>query len=278
MNSAPGDPGLRHLVVDTFADRKFRLRGTGRWAKPGDSWLCTHDILHHSPVDRGHIHQELMTFGAEVWMNMNGEGLHSIDPTAVSGSLLDGIPERIHTLNNATAPPSSASPKTAALLSRLVVPAPRLSLIRPHFRAHRVRPIHRFDALPENHPLAVPEPDAITGSRVKSDLDADALWDHLMLVADWAFDDIVSSLRINDIALTADWPVRLAGDDNKRRAAQWMAIGHRLAQRRYPNPQHLRRLFADLMALLQKRETKRGGETIRFSICEREGVLVSNSR
>ena len=81
---------MRHLTVDVDAKRDMRVRGRGRWAKAGDAWLCAHDILHHLPTDTGEIFQEAMTFGAELWLDYEVNGLDAITWTSLTGTLADG--------------------------------------------------------------------------------------------------------------------------------------------------------------------------------------------
>lgn len=82
---------MRHLIVDVLAPRRFRVRGTEAWAlEPADPWLCAHDILHHLPTDSGHVHEEAMTFGAELWMEYATAGLNAISWDNLAGVLSDG--------------------------------------------------------------------------------------------------------------------------------------------------------------------------------------------
>ncbi len=68
----------------------FRIVGTGRWADFGDAWLCTHDLLHHEPTDRGRLEDEVRTFGVECWLSEKKAGLQAIDHTSLSGSTREG--------------------------------------------------------------------------------------------------------------------------------------------------------------------------------------------
>lgn len=82
---------MRQLAISVNKDRMFRLRGTETWAQHGDTWLCTHDILHHLPWDRGTAAEEAMTFGAELWMGHEAEGMHAISGDNLSGAFADSI-------------------------------------------------------------------------------------------------------------------------------------------------------------------------------------------
>lgn len=82
---------LRRLRIDATS-KGFRLRGTGRWAGHGDSWLLAHDVLHHLPGEDGSVYFELMTFGAELWMFQARYSLYAISGCNLQGVLTEALP------------------------------------------------------------------------------------------------------------------------------------------------------------------------------------------
>lgn len=70
---------------------QIRCKGSGRWARSGDSWLATHDAFHHVSGDTGTVAEELMTFGVELWMKYPSAGVLGVSWSNVAGTLMKEV-------------------------------------------------------------------------------------------------------------------------------------------------------------------------------------------
>lgn len=80
--------------VRTFSIRKvdyanWWLVGAPRNWKPGDEWLIAHDVYHHVDGDTGSVAEEIMSFGAELWLDYVVHGSHAVNASTLGGVLLE---------------------------------------------------------------------------------------------------------------------------------------------------------------------------------------------
>lgn len=101
-------------VIRTFAIRKvdyekWWLIGSPRKWSAGDEWLISHDVFHHVAGDTGSVQEEIMSFGAELWLDYSFSGAHAVDASTLAGTLLE---------------PFDEGPVTLKKLKTLLVPCP----------------------------------------------------------------------------------------------------------------------------------------------------------
>lgn len=102
------------IVTRNFAIRKvdygkWWLIGSPRKWKPGDEWLVSHDVFHHVDGDTGSVEEEIMSFGAELWLDYSFTGARAVDASTLAGTLME---------------PFDEGPVTLKKLRTLLVPCP----------------------------------------------------------------------------------------------------------------------------------------------------------
>ncbi len=210
--------GARKLVFRHYPGRheqKLLLVGTGSWADRGDAWLAAHDVFHHLPDDAGSVAEEMMTFGAELWLEYPSQGLDGIN----YGSLEGVLAESYH---------------GGRSLEKYVLPQVHLP-----FRAPGAAIMERFRAVTELGVAGAAERfDARFGEGCRRSLPEEELR-------------------------------RFTCDENQARCVRWMALGYRVAQRRFPDPEKGRELFGTLKVALERLpRPQEGVERVVFELDE----------
>ncbi len=213
----------RKLVFRHYPGRheqKLLLVGTGDWADRGDAWLTAHDVFHHLPGDTGSVAEEMMTFGAELWLEHPSQGLDGIN----YGSLEGVLAESYH---------GSRS------LEKYVLPEVPFA-----FRMPGRAVMERFRAVTELGVTGAAERfDARFGEGCRRSLPEEELR-------------------------------RFTCDENQTRCARWMALGYRVAQRRFPDPERGRELFGTLKVALERLPRPAAGvERVSFELDESRYAL-----
>lgn len=65
---------LRHIVIRKL-DSGLVLDGTEGWTNPSTPEMVLHDIFHHAPDDDGSMACEVMSFGAQCWIEHHADGI-----------------------------------------------------------------------------------------------------------------------------------------------------------------------------------------------------------
>lgn len=91
------------MTVKKVAPGEWWLVGSPRNFKPGDEWLIAHDMFHHVENDKGSIQEEVMSFGAELWLGYPQERDSAISWYTLAGVLGEPYEEKPLTSKKAKA-------------------------------------------------------------------------------------------------------------------------------------------------------------------------------